>query len=364
MTSVSKRRGLPPDRGGPSRPADARRQASARCGAEPVADREARKGAGEAGERDRPVRHRAAVDATHLGAEGRSRSCPPARGGCAAAPDGRAASSPRSARAMCARGRQHGGVLARAVVMQRRGRCARRGSARARSAACIGSCVPQPSAVGGETGALQHRAATSRRGRLRAGMRGAGEAISGAPKPKRSAAPRLDEREGLQRLDRRAREDRARRCRRRPATISPSARTTAMAPACALSTRRPRVSSMRTGFCILRDALTNARDGPPKPYPRPLDDIQYCAHPAPTRGRLRRRTCGEGGVQVGSAVTQTRAEVGPSAAGEYPGGPPRSRRRPSQLDVTAQNPARGGELPLMSCNMDCGVSLPRSPSVL
>ena len=87
------------------------------------------------------------------------------------------------------------------------------------------------------------------------------------------------------------------------------------------------------------------------------------AHPAPTRGRLRRRTCGEGGVQVGSAVTQTRAEVGPSAAGEYPGGPPRSRRRPSQLDVTAQNPARGGELPLLSCNMDCGDSLPRSPSV-
>src|SRR5436190_18344636 len=82
---------------------------------------------------------------------------------------------------------------------------------------------------------------------LRARMGGAGESDLRRAEAEVVGSARLDQRDRLQRL---VAERGKMGAATSPtvATISPSARTTATAPACRLSTSAPRVNSMRTGF--------------------------------------------------------------------------------------------------------------------
>ena len=112
-------------------------------------------------------------------------------------------------------GGQHGGVLARAIVVQAGRPLAARGSGRGRrrhrTARARRSRAPPASAR-----RLASRPSTTRHVPRRARMRAAGDGDLGRPEAEALDRPALEERQRLQRLDGRARKDRRGRHRRRP----------------------------------------------------------------------------------------------------------------------------------------------------
>ena len=222
-----------------------RRQAAARCASQALAGGEAGKGLRKAAQRNRPVGHRAAVDAAHLGAEAAAGQVLQHARRCAPARDGRGASSRRWARPVHG-GRQHGGMLARAVVVERRRRRCRDRISRARRCG-VHRLVH---AAGQRRGVRPARCSIDSASAVWAGVpecEAQASAISRVAEAEAVGGAGLEEGiacSGL--MAERGKTGAA--TSPTAATSSPVGRATASAPACTLSTSAPRVSSMRMGL--------------------------------------------------------------------------------------------------------------------